>query len=199
VKLFEHVRHERDVIAHKRAAAGTLNDGGFVVEVTGAYVKGLDAFARGLIEDTFALVKRSGLPITDVVAAWMTTQLVPYIEIGGKQIREEAGQGRVLTDELRVSVDRAIDKSTAEIKRDLQIELELALIEAPAAVVVADEALLDTLVPLQNRRGFEKTFAECTRNSDHPVCLVLFDIDHFKNVNDKYGGHATGDEALKGC
>jgi diguanylate cyclase len=39
-------------------------------------------------------------------------------------------------------------------------------------------------------------FAVRTTERDVPVSIVLFDIDHFKSVNDDHGGHATGDEAL---
>ena len=62
--------------------------------------------------------------------------------------------------------------------------------------MVIDEALRDALVPLQNRRGLEQAFGARTKEHGEPLCLILFDIDHFKDVNDKQGGHAIGDEAL---
>ena len=198
VKLFESVRHERGVIANRMAAEGTLNSGGFVVAVTSAYVGAFDTFSRGLIKDTFDLLSRSGFVIDGEVASWIKKQLDPLIEAAAKNMRSEAAQGRVLPDELRESVDRAMDKSVAEIRRDLQIELDLALVErAPSvAAAVIDEALLDPLVPLQNRRGLEQAFSARTKEADEPFCLIQFDIDHFKDVNDKHGGHAIGDEAL---
>jgi diguanylate cyclase (GGDEF)-like protein len=87
-----------------------------------------------------------------------------------------------------------MDKSFAEMKRDLGIELDLALIAPAQHAAVIDAALLDALVPLQNRRGLEQAFEARTR--DESLCLILFDIDHFKGVNDNQGGHAIGDEAL---
>ena len=60
-------------------------------------------------------------------------------------------------------------------------------------------AAIDTLTGLYNRRfGLERLSQEFSRSvrSNEPLGLVLFDIDHFKAVNDTYG-HQTGDQVLK--
>ncbi|WP_297830875.1 GGDEF domain-containing protein [Thermomonas sp.] len=52
----------------------------------------------------------------------------------------------------------------------------------------------DALTGLANRRSFiESTRA---RLHDAPGALVMIDVDHFKQINDRHG-HATGDEALR--
>jgi diguanylate cyclase (GGDEF)-like protein len=59
-------------------------------------------------------------------------------------------------------------------------------------------ALVDRLTGLPNRRAAEFTldseFAAAMRG--RTVTVVVFDLDHFKRVNDQYG-HAAGDEALR--
>ena len=57
----------------------------------------------------------------------------------------------------------------------------------------------DFLTGLLNRRAFERRFEETRerwRGADPVLAFILFDIDHFKSINDTYG-HAAGDEALK--
>jgi two-component system cell cycle response regulator len=58
---------------------------------------------------------------------------------------------------------------------------------------------LDGLTQLHNRRFFqealEREFAR-TKRYHHPFCLVLFDIDHFKRINDTHG-HLAGDDVLR--
>ena len=57
----------------------------------------------------------------------------------------------------------------------------------------------DYLTKLLNRRAFtEQAITEVANAVRHqrPISLLLFDLDHFKDVNDQYG-HAAGDKILK--
>lgn len=60
-------------------------------------------------------------------------------------------------------------------------------------------ASTDKLTALGNRQTFEivlkQAHAQFTRNKS-PYSLILFDIDHFKRINDSYG-HLSGDAVLK--
>lgn len=55
------------------------------------------------------------------------------------------------------------------------------------------EAITDPLTGLTNRRGMERQLAEW---KDTPYALLLFDIDHFKKINDTFG-HDCGDIVLQ--
>lgn len=60
-------------------------------------------------------------------------------------------------------------------------------------------ASIDPLTGLFNRRGFSEATArmiEREEKAGRPVTVLIFDIDHFKSINDRFG-HPTGDEILK--
>ena len=60
------------------------------------------------------------------------------------------------------------------------------------------QARRDYLTELPNRRFFETDFQEIfhrRHDDDTDVCLMLIDVDHFKEINDDYG-HAAGDLVL---
>jgi diguanylate cyclase (GGDEF)-like protein len=60
-------------------------------------------------------------------------------------------------------------------------------------------ASLDPLTGMFNRRGFaEATARMIEREADagRAVTVMIFDIDHFKSINDRFG-HPAGDEILK--
>lgn len=73
-------------------------------------------------------------------------------------------------------------------------------------VALMNENERDTLTGLLNRKTFDQRINDIISNSqlshkqrngdhDEPYYLAIFDIDHFKRVNDTYG-HLMGDEVL---
>jgi diguanylate cyclase (GGDEF)-like protein len=62
-----------------------------------------------------------------------------------------------------------------------------------------DQAITDALTGLYNRRHFQdnldKEMRRCERE-ERPLSLLLLDLDHFKQYNDRWG-HTQGDEELK--
>ncbi|MBO9186266.1 diguanylate cyclase [Rhizobium sp. L80/93] len=84
---------------------------------------------------------------------------------------------------LAVKGMRLLDRLTRE-REELVTELRSA-------------SQTDLLTGLYNRRGFEAA-AEALLGKDRarPVAVVLFDLDHFKKINDQHG-HDVGDDVLR--
>src|SRR3954453_4067757 len=59
-------------------------------------------------------------------------------------------------------------------------------------------ARTDPLTGIANRRGFleQTALSRRTAAGTQPTAVLLFDLDHFKTINDRYG-HAVGDRTLK--
>jgi diguanylate cyclase (GGDEF)-like protein len=59
-------------------------------------------------------------------------------------------------------------------------------------------ARTDPLTGIANRRGFLEQTALSRRSAagTQPAAVLLFDLDHFKTINDRYG-HAVGDHTLQ--
>ncbi len=100
--------------------------------------------------------------------------------------------GGILNTELRVlpltdeSGDFIVELRDISHRRTLEDELKRL-------------ATVDPLTGVFNRRSFDGLFSralQLARRQERPMCLAIFDLDHFKETNDKYG-HLAGDEALK--
>lgn len=63
--------------------------------------------------------------------------------------------------------------------------------------VLQQEATVDPLTNLRNRRGFETAASQCLHHLPRTsACsVIMLDIDHFKHVNDTFG-HDAGDKVL---
>lgn len=68
-----------------------------------------------------------------------------------------------------------------------------------ALQILSDQAYLDGLTGIDNRRSFDEQFNSEFRRAkrqNKPMSLMLMDIDEFKKYNDHFG-HQAGDECLK--
>lgn len=70
---------------------------------------------------------------------------------------------------------------------------------AGAEISYRRASVLDPLTGLLNRQGLEDRFEELRQQAQllrTPICLVTFDLDHFKAINDQHG-HDIGDAILR--
>ncbi|WP_445191560.1 diguanylate cyclase [Sphingomonas sp. Tas61C01] len=87
---------------------------------------------------------------------------------------------------------RAIVAEDGEVDGVVSIVRDIAGRKALEARLTIDAAT-DPLTGLLNRRAF---VALLDRQGGVEGCLAIFDIDHFKRVNDRWG-HAAGDQVLR--
>ena len=108
--------------------------------------------------------------------------------------------GQLLSGRLIVFRDiterKQVEKRLRYVNDKLQGQLiEIGLLQSK----LREQAIRDSLTNIFNRRYLEETLdRELSRaaREDYPVCIIMIDLDHFKQVNDTYG-HEAGDQVLK--
>ncbi len=102
--------------------------------------------------------------------------------------RSEERQLLALNTELEQQVQRRTSQLSNELKARKRVEKELK-----------HQATHDPLTGLYNRIALERRIADDLARATryhHSLSLFMVDIDHFKEINDRYG-HASGDRALR--
>lgn len=111
---------------------------------------------------------------------------------------------RYRSSNLRLS--QLVDERTEDLKR--QAERLLLADEEKSTLLTKlreqseafeKQAREDALTGLPNRRAFDDALGyavELARSGNRPLTLAMLDIDHFKDVNDRYS-HAIGDAVLR--
>jgi diguanylate cyclase (GGDEF)-like protein len=102
--------------------------------------------------------------------------------------RDDAAERRGRALNARLDVERA--QVAAAVERLRSQRLELANRELTYA------ATHDGLTGLANRRSFDATLAARTPDPRAALTCVLGDLDHFKEINDRFS-HPVGDEVLR--
>lgn len=95
--------------------------------------------------------------------------------------------------------ERELDVRMKRLQKDLaHINMEIHLIQTQKEMLER-EALTDPLTGVMNRRAYERRILEeweRFKRYGHVFSILVIDVDHFKDINDRYG-HIAGDLILK--
>lgn len=190
----------------------SMSDGLLVLDRQNQIVDINPAMQRLLSHDPVALVGQSA---SEVLETWLgRTQPILNIEIGQTEMRLPGSPPRYLDVRVtplldkrkelkgRLMVFRDItDRKLAEkTLRRANERLQGQLIEiGTLQSELRARAIRDPLTNLFNRRYLDETLErELARaaREHYPVCVIMIDIDHFKQINDTHG-HEAGDQVLK--
>lgn len=160
---------------------------------------GREAMEFILTNDVATVLLDLGMPDMDgfevlrALGAKDDTTHVPVIVLSGQQ----DSQDKVMAFALGAMDYITKPFDLAELRARLRSSLRLHRLVR----MLSERAQLDGLTGLWNRSHFDERLSQLVttaERSNRPLSLALFDLDHFKSINDNYG-HPAGDAALQGA
>lgn len=157
------------------------------------------ALRQGDIERAHLLVERASEHLA-------TPHIVPLGRVDALNIRslihEHAGDMAAALQDARSAADLALQETNG--LADLliaQVDKRAALEEGQRALLdqasyLSEQALVDELSQVGNRRAYEAMITSLGQAPEHELAVLLCDIDHFKQVNDQFG-HTFGDAVIE--
>ncbi len=128
-----------------------------------------------------------------VTKPWHPDELRAVLSDGMDRYRLVVENRRLITEltEANATLERRVEERTQKLREQNQ-----ALRDAHDRIEQLSRR--DALTDLTNRRWLDEVLhseADRARRYAVPFCVVMIDLDHFKDVNDKFG-HAVGDQVL---
>jgi len=93
---------------------------------------------------------------------------------------------------------RAFAGAERDLLADLAAQATVSLEQVATHEALRAQASLDALTGLLNRRRFDELLHQevaAAEGAEHPIALVMLDVDDFKRINDTHG-HPVGDQVL---
>ena len=155
-------------------------------------LEAVDSFQPDLVVSDIMMPRMNGYELARRIRDNPQTKFIPIILQTAAGYRAE--------DKRHGSAVGALGYFTDPTDIDLLLARASTLLDFKAYLNSCEEdAFTDHLTGLANRRRFERQLereVSRTLRYGHPFCLLMLDIDHFKQVNDNYG-HEAGNEALR--
>jgi diguanylate cyclase (GGDEF)-like protein len=157
----------------------------------------------GVLAGYSVLVSNGLLPWSDerdylllfLFSLGLTALLIRRLVLFYRRLEHYARRVGVQSEQLRV-LNQSLEQKVAERTRQLELANRRLREEK---VTLQISSITDGLTGLYNRtytlERLEQELAEA-RRYDKSLAVVMFDLDHFKRVNDSYG-HQTGDLAMQ--
>ena len=139
-----------------------------------------------------------GFETTTLIREMLGDHWIPIIFVTGRADDESVERG------IEAGGDDYLVKPVSEIILNAKIRAMERIITMRDEMAAMNTELLrlsqhDSMTGLLNRRAFTQKAQEhwrlASRNKE-PFALIMLDIDHFKQYNDRYG-HPEGDECIK--
>ena len=162
---------------------------------------------RDLLQVTYQVQKAQGRAQVEEMTRTILKELLQCEEVTFSEQAPASG-------ELGVKLADGEDKRWLMVRRPRRVDTfrheDVALLAAVAAVTsnalsraalleeLAEQSIRDPLTGAFNRRYFDTALSQALQQAEaqgSPFSILLFDIDHFKRINDTLG-HETGDKVL---
>jgi len=192
---------KRDLLLNKTLDV-TIKETGTCPEIVSR-----ELFKKHVIKEEIALQKSLQDTLSNVVQELVSSVNDTKNQTDTYTQYLETSLNEILADPDPIHVQETVknliktSKDASLLANDFQSQLQTAEAEITALKQQLDQreedAYLDALTKVGNRRAFDRRLMELFQNADAATTLVLVDLDHFKNLNDSYG-HLMGDKVLQG-
>jgi diguanylate cyclase (GGDEF)-like protein/PAS domain S-box-containing protein len=128
-----------------------------------------------------------------IVPVRLGNKVAGVINVADKVFRKSLGKGS------RLNYEETFNEIDLRILCDVAREVSIALENVELLSELNSLVVTDPLVNIYNYRQFSKSLdyeIKRCRRSDHPLCIIMIDIDDFKSYNDTFG-HQEGDALLR--
>jgi diguanylate cyclase (GGDEF)-like protein len=143
------------------------------------------------LRDPFARVATTTTP---------ATRMMPLIESGSLVAVPMLHKGRVVgVLEFYAPDVGGFDDDDAKLLEALGAQAAMAVVNADLYQTTLELSVTDSLTKLMNRRALNRLLdaeLERARRFNTPLAVLMIDVDHFKQYNDRMG-HLLGDDALR--